>query len=48
MVLATPATTQGVPIKTLIPSTKPGLVEGGAQIEGVSEPTSIPSKTPSP
>ena len=48
MASATPATAQGVPVETPIPSTKSGPVEEGAQIEGVNEPASIPTETPTP
>ena len=44
MAPAAPAITQGVPVETPIPSTKPGLVKGGAQTEGVSELLSFPSR----
>ena len=48
MAFATPATAQGVPIETLIPSAELVLVDEGIHTERVSEPASIPAETPTP
>ena len=48
MASTTPATAQGVPAETPIPSTEPKHIEEGAQIERVNESASIPTKTTTP
>ena len=48
MAFATPATAQGVPIETLIPSAELVPVDEGIHTERVSEPASIPAETPTP